>query len=112
MRPYTRASEHCGEPPPRKKTRGHRGGSRKLGHRRLQGCVAKSGRESSQYQSASRSSNDRPAMAPRVTVTQLKCAVLDPEWRRRWLAGEQPSTFVYSNIGNGQVFGKRFHQET
>jgi RecB family exonuclease len=51
-------------------------------------------------------------MAPRVTVTQLKCAVLDPEWRRRWLAGEQPSTFVYSNIGNGQVFGKRFHQET
>jgi S-DNA-T family DNA segregation ATPase FtsK/SpoIIIE len=51
-------------------------------------------------------------MAPRLTVTQLKCAVLDPEWRRRWLAGEHPSTFVYSNIGNGQVFGTRFHQET
>jgi RecB family exonuclease len=51
-------------------------------------------------------------MAQRVTVTQLKCAVLDPEWRRRWLAGEQPNTFVYSNIGNGQVFGTRFHQET
>jgi RecB family exonuclease len=47
----------------------------------------------------------------RVTVTQLKCAVLDPEWRRRWLAGEKPSTFVYSK-SSSQVFGTRFHQET
>ena len=47
----------------------------------------------------------------RVTVSQLKCAVLDPEWRRRWLAGEKPSTFVYTKSGS-QVFGTRFHQET
>jgi RecB family exonuclease len=48
----------------------------------------------------------------RISVTQLKCAVLDPEWRRRWLAGEKPSTFNFSPAGTGRVFGSRFHQET
>jgi len=48
----------------------------------------------------------------RITVTQLKCAVLDPKWRARWLAGEQPSTFTYAGNGNGTVFGSRFHKET
>jgi S-DNA-T family DNA segregation ATPase FtsK/SpoIIIE len=48
----------------------------------------------------------------RITVTQLKCAVLDPEWRRRWLAGKQPSTFTFSPSGASRVFGTRFHQET
>jgi DNA segregation ATPase FtsK/SpoIIIE, S-DNA-T family len=56
-------------------------------------------------------------MAHRITVTQLRCAVLDPAWRQRWLAGEKPSTLVFSpagggNGGNGIVFGTRFHQET
>jgi DNA segregation ATPase FtsK/SpoIIIE, S-DNA-T family len=59
-------------------------------------------------------------MAHRVTVTQLKCAVLDPAWRKRWLAGEKPSTLVLSPAGAGNgpqgsnsvAFGTRFHQET
>jgi S-DNA-T family DNA segregation ATPase FtsK/SpoIIIE len=48
----------------------------------------------------------------RITVTQLKCAVLDPEWRRRWLAGEEPGTLSLPPAGTGRVFGTRFHQET
>jgi hypothetical protein len=59
-------------------------------------------------------------MAHRITVTQLKCAVLDPAWRLRWLAGEKPSTLVLSPAGAGNdpqggnsiAFGTRFHQET
>src|SRR5262245_42643821 len=59
-------------------------------------------------------------MAHRITVTQLKCAVLDPAWRKRWLAGEKPSTFVFSPAGAGNgpqggnsiAFGTRFHKET
>ena len=57
-------------------------------------------------------------MAHRITVTQLKCAVLDPG-RKRWLAGEKPSTFAFSPAAggngpegaNGIVFGTRFHRE-
>jgi S-DNA-T family DNA segregation ATPase FtsK/SpoIIIE len=48
----------------------------------------------------------------RINVSQLKCAVLDPQWRRRWRAGERPSTVTYNTTGNGRVFGIRFHQET
>jgi S-DNA-T family DNA segregation ATPase FtsK/SpoIIIE len=48
----------------------------------------------------------------RITVTQLKYAVLDPKWRQRWLAGQQPSTFSFSPPGSVRVFGTRFHQET
>jgi S-DNA-T family DNA segregation ATPase FtsK/SpoIIIE len=59
-------------------------------------------------------------MAHRITVTQLKCAVLDPALRKRWLAGEKPSTSVFSPAGAGNdpqggnsiAFGTRFHQET
>jgi DNA segregation ATPase FtsK/SpoIIIE, S-DNA-T family len=59
-------------------------------------------------------------MAHRITVTQLKCAVLDPAWRKRWLAGEKPSTLALSPAGAGNgpqgsnsvAFGTRFHQET
>src|SRR5215813_2393133 len=59
-------------------------------------------------------------MAHRITVTQLKCAVLDPAWRKRWLAGEKPSTLVFSPAGAGNgpqgdnsiAFGTKFHQET
>jgi hypothetical protein len=41
-------------------------------------------------------------MAHRITVTQLKCAVLDPAWRKRWLAGEKPSTLFFSPVGAGK----------
>src|SRR5262249_14169414 len=56
-------------------------------------------------------------MAHRITVTQLKCAVLDPAWRKRWLAGEKPTTLIFSPAGNGAqstgaVFGTKFHNET
>jgi hypothetical protein len=48
----------------------------------------------------------------RITVTQLKCAVADPAWRKAWLAGKIPSTFAFAKGVNGRVFGTRFHQET
>jgi S-DNA-T family DNA segregation ATPase FtsK/SpoIIIE len=52
-------------------------------------------------------------MAPgRITVSQLKCAVVDPRWRRSWIDGKQPSTFQAGSNGRPQVFGTRFHQET
>lgn len=46
----------------------------------------------------------------RLTVTQLKCAALDPEWRRRWRAGEDPAT-PRPRTPNGSlpVKGKLFH---
>jgi hypothetical protein len=48
----------------------------------------------------------------RITVSQLKCAVIDPQWRRSWLDGRQPSTFLVAPNGQPKVFGTRFHQET
>jgi S-DNA-T family DNA segregation ATPase FtsK/SpoIIIE len=56
-------------------------------------------------------------MAHRITVTQLKYAVLDPAWRKKWLAGANPSTLIFLPPGNGaqsagSVFGTRFHTET
>lgn len=48
----------------------------------------------------------------RITVTQLKCAVLDPDWRGRWLAGETLSTCAFKSNGSSAVYGTRFHQET
>lgn len=46
----------------------------------------------------------------RLTVTQLKCAVLSPEWRRRWHAGEDPATpRPTSPNGTPSVKGKLFH---
>jgi S-DNA-T family DNA segregation ATPase FtsK/SpoIIIE len=47
----------------------------------------------------------------RITVTDLKCAVLDLDWRKRWLAGDKPSTLFVSQNGNEKVFGTKFHQE-
>ncbi len=52
-------------------------------------------------------------MAPhRITVTELKCAVLDKKWRRDWLAGKKPSTMTFGPAGSVKVHGARFHQET
>jgi S-DNA-T family DNA segregation ATPase FtsK/SpoIIIE len=48
----------------------------------------------------------------RISVSQLKCAVLDPQWRQSWLDGKQPSTFQASPNGQSKIFGTRFHQET
>jgi S-DNA-T family DNA segregation ATPase FtsK/SpoIIIE len=47
-----------------------------------------------------------------ITVTQLKCAVLDVAWREKWLAGKNPSTMSYAPSGSLCAFGIRFHQET
>jgi S-DNA-T family DNA segregation ATPase FtsK/SpoIIIE len=58
-------------------------------------------------------------MAHRITVTQLKCAVLDRAWRRKWLAGENPPTFAFPPAAKGTgaenistVYGTKFHHET
>jgi S-DNA-T family DNA segregation ATPase FtsK/SpoIIIE len=48
----------------------------------------------------------------RITVSQLKCAVVDPQWRRSWIDGKQPSTFLVGPNRQPKVFGTRFHQET
>ncbi|MGA8261943.1 MAG: DNA translocase FtsK [Arenicellales bacterium] len=46
-----------------------------------------------------------------LNVTQLKCAVLDPDWRRRWLAGDEPQTFRPSTPdGTPPVKGAVFHK--
>src|SRR6266480_3356586 len=48
----------------------------------------------------------------RITVSQLKCAVVDPQWRRSWIEGRQPSTLPLCVNGQPKVFGTRFHHET
>src|SRR5437660_399637 len=45
----------------------------------------------------------------RITVSQLKCAVVDPQWRRSWIDGNQPSTLPMGSIWQPKVFGTRFH---
>ena len=48
-----------------------------------------------------------------ITVSQLKCACLDPEWRARWRRGENPPTLVISASGKRSEFpvqGVVFHQ--
>ena len=45
-----------------------------------------------------------------MTVSQLKCAVADPEWRRKWLAGQKPSTKSFAPPGALPVYGTLFHE--
>lgn len=45
-----------------------------------------------------------------ISVTELKCACLDPAWRKRWMAGEKPDTRSYAGSGNIPVNGALFHQ--
>lgn len=45
-----------------------------------------------------------------ITVTQLKCACLDPDWRAAWLRGESPATLVFSGRTAVPVQGALFHQ--
>jgi S-DNA-T family DNA segregation ATPase FtsK/SpoIIIE len=45
-----------------------------------------------------------------ITVSQLKCACLDREWRQRWLRGENPPTMRFGEQGGIPVQGQLFHQ--
>ncbi|MFH1138857.1 MAG: DNA translocase FtsK [Pseudomonadota bacterium] len=45
----------------------------------------------------------------RITVTELKCACLDPSWRAKWLRGEKPPTISFDLRGE-PVHGRVFHQ--
>ncbi|MEA3209100.1 MAG: segregation ATPase FtsK/SpoIIIE, family [Chthoniobacter sp.] len=45
-----------------------------------------------------------------ITVSQLKCACLDEDWRRRWLRGEKPPTRSFAPAGGVPVQGTLFHQ--
>jgi S-DNA-T family DNA segregation ATPase FtsK/SpoIIIE len=46
----------------------------------------------------------------RITVSELKCAVADPGWRRKWLEGEKPSTQSFAARGTPPVYGTLFHE--
>jgi S-DNA-T family DNA segregation ATPase FtsK/SpoIIIE len=45
-----------------------------------------------------------------ITVTELKWASLDAEWRRRWLMGKRPSTRSSAAPGEPSTFGTLFHR--
>jgi len=44
-----------------------------------------------------------------INVSELRCACLDEQWRRRWLAGEKPPTATFSPPGTPPVYGSEFH---
>jgi S-DNA-T family DNA segregation ATPase FtsK/SpoIIIE len=46
-----------------------------------------------------------------ITASELKFAVLDAEWRRKWLAGEKPSTRSFAPLGTPRAMAVRFHRE-
>jgi S-DNA-T family DNA segregation ATPase FtsK/SpoIIIE len=46
-----------------------------------------------------------------ITASELKFAVLDADWRRKWLAGEKPSTRSFAPPGTPRAMGVRFHKE-
>jgi S-DNA-T family DNA segregation ATPase FtsK/SpoIIIE len=48
----------------------------------------------------------------RITVSQLRCAVVDARWRQDWLEGKSPTTFLVPANGQPKVHGSRFHPET
>ncbi|MHA3771537.1 DNA translocase FtsK [Verrucomicrobiota bacterium sgz303538] len=45
-----------------------------------------------------------------ISVVRLRCAVVDPEWRARWLRGEDPPTLSFAPEGSVPVQGGIFHQ--
>jgi S-DNA-T family DNA segregation ATPase FtsK/SpoIIIE len=45
-----------------------------------------------------------------ITVSELKCACLDPAWRADWLAGKKPTTRTFAPPGAVPVYGTVFHQ--
>ncbi len=46
----------------------------------------------------------------KISVTQLKCAVLDEDFRRRLAAGKKASTFLGTSAAGYPVYGARFHK--
>jgi S-DNA-T family DNA segregation ATPase FtsK/SpoIIIE len=48
---------------------------------------------------------------PSITVTQLKCAVLDCDWRAAYIRGENQPTMVFGRTKQMQVFANHFHSE-
>jgi S-DNA-T family DNA segregation ATPase FtsK/SpoIIIE len=46
-----------------------------------------------------------------ITASQLKFAVLYPEWRAKWLGGEKPSTLTFAPAGTKPALSLRFHKE-
>ncbi len=46
-----------------------------------------------------------------ITASELKFAVLDPDWRAKWLAGEKPSTRTFAPAGTTRAMSVRFHRE-
>ncbi|UFZ07961.1 PD-(D/E)XK nuclease family protein [Bradyrhizobium ontarionense] len=46
-----------------------------------------------------------------ITATELTFAVLDPEWRARWLRDEKPSTKSFAPAGTARAMGVQFHKE-
>jgi S-DNA-T family DNA segregation ATPase FtsK/SpoIIIE len=46
-----------------------------------------------------------------ITATELTFAVLDPDWRSRWLRGEKPSTKSFAPPGTARAMGVTFHIE-
>ncbi len=47
-----------------------------------------------------------------ISVSQLRCACLDPDWLARWLRGENPSTMGFAPPGTPAVYGLEFHALT
>src|SRR5258706_609588 len=47
----------------------------------------------------------------RITVSQLRCAVVDARWRQDWLGGKSPTTFLVPANGQPNVHGIRFHPQ-
>ncbi|MEJ2731090.1 MAG: DNA translocase FtsK [Deltaproteobacteria bacterium] len=45
-----------------------------------------------------------------ITVSELKCACLDPAWRADWIAGKKPSTQTFAPAGTVSAYGTVFHQ--
>lgn len=45
-----------------------------------------------------------------LSVSQLRAAVVDKDWRERWKRGENPSCQVYAPPGTATVYGRRFHE--
>jgi hypothetical protein len=46
-----------------------------------------------------------------ITASELKFAVLDPDWRAKWLAGEKPATRTFASAGTMRALSVRFHKE-
>jgi S-DNA-T family DNA segregation ATPase FtsK/SpoIIIE len=46
-----------------------------------------------------------------ITATELTFAVLEPDWRARWLRGDKPSTKSFAPVGTPRAMGVQFHKE-